>query len=314
MNKFFITGGAGFIGSHLCEHIFETFPKSKIVIVDKLTYASNINYLEQILKSKRVKFIKSDILDEKNYISYLKNTDFAINVAAESHVDNSFKNALNFTKTNTLGAQIFLMSCLKMKVKKIIHVSTDEVYGEKIYGRSKETDVLNPTNPYSASKAAAEMIMNAFARFNKNKILIVRSNNIYGTRQYPEKLIPVIITSILNKRKIPVHGNGKYLRCFLSVHDFCSALILLIKEKKTGIFNLGNEKNYSNIKVVKMISKIFNIDYKKQIFFVKNRLFNDRKYSLNINKIKNLGWKPKNNIENDLPTIIAWYKKNYFKS
>lgn len=312
MNKFLITGGAGFIGSHLCEKIFATFPKSQIVIVDKLTYASNINYLTKILKSKRVKFIKSDILDEKNYISNLKNVDIAINVAAESHVDNSFKNSLTFTKTNTLGAQVFLMSCLKMKVKKIIHVSTDEVYGEKIYGRSKETDALNPTNPYSASKAAAEMIMNAFARFNKNKILIVRSNNIYGIRQYPEKLIPVIITSLLNNKKIPIHGTGKYVRCFLSAHDFCNAVILLLKKNKSGIFNIGNEKSYTNLKIVKMISKIFNIDYKKQIFFVKNRLFNDRKYNLNINKIKNLGWEPRNNIENDLPVIIEWYKKNYF--
>lgn len=312
MSKFLITGGAGFIGSHLCEKIFATFPKSQIVIVDKLTYASNINYLTKILKSKRVKFIKSDILDEKNYISNLKNVDIAINVAAESHVDNSFKNSLTFTKTNTLGAQVFLMSCLKMKVKKIIHVSTDEVYGEKIYGRSKETDALNPTNPYSASKAAAEMIMNAFARFNKNKILIVRSNNIYGIRQYPEKLIPVIITSLLNNKKIPIHGTGKYVRCFLSAHDFCNAVILLLKKNKSGIFNIGNEKSYTNLKIVKMISKIFNIDYKKQIFFVKNRLFNDRKYNLNINKIKNLGWEPRNNIENDLPVIIEWYKKNYF--
>ena len=312
MNKFLITGGAGFIGSHLCEKIFATFPKSQIVIVDKLTYASNINYLTKILKSKRVKFIKSDILDEKNYISNLKNVDIAINVAAESHVDNSFKNSLTFTKTNTLGAQVFLMSCLKMKVKKIIYVSTDEVYGEKIYGRSKETDALNPTNPYSASKAAAEMIMNAFARFNKNKILIVRSNNIYGIRQYPEKLIPVIITSLLNNKKIPIHGTGKYVRCFLSAHDFCNAVILLLKKNKSGIFNIGNEKSYTNLKIVKMISKIFNIDYKKQIFFVKNRLFNDRKYNLNINKIKNLGWEPRNNIENDLPVIIEWYKKNYF--
>jgi dTDP-glucose 4,6-dehydratase len=312
MRRFFITGGAGFIGSHLCEHIFMTFRTSHITIVDKLTYSSDIKYLANIIKSKRVKFIKSDILDDKNYASHLKNVDIAINVAAESHVDNSFKNALNFTKTNTLGAQVFLMSCLKMDVKKILHISTDEVYGEKIHGRSKETDNFNPTNPYSASKAAAEMIINAYTKFNKNKILIVRSNNIYGTRQYPEKLIPVVITSLIAKKKIPIHGTGKYLRCFLSVHDFCNALVLLIKKNKTGIYNIGNIKNYSNIQIVKIISKFLNIDYKKNIIFIKNRLFNDRKYSLNINKIKSLGWRPKNNLKEELPKIIEWYKKNIF--
>ena len=308
MKSFFITGAAGFIGSHICEHISLNFPNAKIYALDKLTYAGNKKFLNKLLKKKQFKFVKSDIIDSKRYIKYLNSIDCAINVAAESHVDNSFSNSINCTKTNAYGAHIFLQNCINKKVKKIIHISTDEVYGDKIKGSSKEGDKLNPTNPYSASKAAAEMIINSYKYVYKKNIIIVRANNIYGTRQYPEKLIPICIIKSLNNKEIPIHGNGKNIRHFLSVHDFCRGLVMIIKKTKKGTFNIGSNEKFSNIQIAKKIQKI--IGNKNFIKHVKDRPFNDTRYSISSNKIKKLGWKTKDNLFKQLPEMILWYKKN----
>ena len=187
--KIFITGAAGFIGSHLTEKLYEFFNNSQFVLYDKITYAANKKYIKKLLKKKNVKFIQDDLLNLKSLQVNLKNVDLAINVAAESHVDNSFGNSLLFTKTNTLGTHCFLEACRKQKVKKIIHVSTDEVYGENLNKPFKENQTLNPTNPYSASKAGADMMVNAYNQSYKLNVTTIRANNIYGTRQYPEKLV-----------------------------------------------------------------------------------------------------------------------------
>lgn len=169
MNKYFITGGSGFIGSYICEEIFNQDKNSLIFILDKLTYAADKKYLSKIITSRRVKFIKGDILNPKKYIPFLKKCNIAINVAAESHVDRSFNIPLDFTKNNTLGAHIFLDECFKLKINKVMHISSDEVYGDIKSGKSKETDLLNPSNPYSASKAAAELIINSYKKSLKKK-------------------------------------------------------------------------------------------------------------------------------------------------
>jgi UDP-glucose 4,6-dehydratase len=313
MKSFFITGAAGFIGSHLAEYIFHSFPKSRIIALDKLTYAGNKFFLKEIINDRRVKFIRSDIIDTKKYFSFLKKTDCAINLAAESHVDNSFVNSTIFTKTNTFGAHIFLQNCIQAKVKKIIHISTDEVYGDKRKGISYEVDKLDPTNPYSASKAAAEMIVNSYNFFIKKKIIIVRANNIYGTRQHKEKLIPQCIYSLLKNKRIPIHGNGKNKRHYLSVNDFCSAIKILVKKKVEGIFNIGSEEEFSNFEIANKICQLMNFDPIKKITFVKDRPFNDTRYSVSYKKIKKLGFKNKKQILLELPKIIDWYKKNYNK-
>jgi dTDP-glucose 4,6-dehydratase len=310
MNKFFITGGAGFIGSHICEKIFNTYSNSQIVILDKLTYAGNLFFLKDIIKSKRIKFINADIIDYKKYDKYLKNSDVVINVAAESHVDRSFENSLLFTKTNTLGAHILIQKSFEYNIKKIVHVSTDEVYGEIKSGSANELSQLNPTNPYSASKAAAEIIINSYRFFAKEKIITVRGNNIYGTRQFPEKLIPTCIYNLLTGRKIKINGDGSNVRCFLSVYDFIDAILLLIKKKTNGIYNVGNHHEYHNLEVAKLICNLLGKNIKKEIKFVKDRPFNDKRYSINTEKIKRIGWRPKKNLINDLPFIISWYKKN----
>lgn len=310
--KIFITGGAGFIGSHICEKLYESIPKSKLLILDKLTYAANKSFLSKILiDKKRVKFLQADIINSNKYTKLIKNFDLAINVAAESHVDRSFTNSTLFTKTNTFGAHIFFQSCLNAKVKKIIHVSTDEVYGEKLSGSFKENNKLNPTNPYSASKAAAEIIINSYKYHLKSNILIVRGNNIFGNRQYPEKLIPSCIYNVLKNKPIKLHGNGKNIRCYLSVYDFADAIYLLIKKNKIGTYNIGNNKYFKNIEIAKLICKALNVNPRKYIKFVKDRPFNDKRYSINISKIKSIGWKPKRDLRNEIENIISWYSKNY---
>ena len=308
MKSFFITGAAGFIGSHVCEKIIEQYPKAKIFVLDKLTYAGNIKFIKHLILKKKIKFIKGDIINSNVYSRYLNNIDCAINIAAESHVDNSFTNSINFTKTNVLGAHTFLQQCINRNVKKIIHISTDEVYGDKIKGKSKETDKLNPTNPYSASKAAAEMIINSYKFVKKKNIIIVRANNIYGIRQYPEKLIPVCITSLMKNKKISIHGNGKNIRHFLSVNDFCKALILIIKKVDLGIYNVGCNEKFQNNEIAQKISSLMN--KKNQIRHVKDRPFNDTRYSITSSKLNKLGWIPKDKLFLKLPEIITWYKNN----
>ena len=174
-----VTGGAGFVGSTLCEKIIADNKNNKLIILDKLTYSGNLKYLKNILDSKRVMFIKGDLLNSKLYSSFLKNVDVAINVAAESHVDNSFNAPIQFTTNNTLGTHMFLENCISLNVSKIIHISSDEVYGEKLKGEYLENSPLTPTNPYSASKAAAELIINSYKFSYKKKIITLRGNNIF---------------------------------------------------------------------------------------------------------------------------------------
>ena len=310
MRRIFITGGAGFIGSHISEEIFHTFKKSKIIVFDKLTYAGNKHYIKNIINSPRVNFVKGDINNYYSYTKLLKKVDLAINIAAESHVDNSFTNPISFSLTNTVGAHTFLLNCINNKVKKIVHISSDEVYGEKLIGRCDETQKIEPTNPYSASKAAAEVIINSHKYSYKKEIITIRGNNIYGIRQYPEKLIPRCIISLLKNEKIPLHGKGNNIRHYLSARDFAKAVCLLIKKRNRGIFNVGSYDSFSNIHIAKSICKILNKDPKKFIKSVKDRPYNDRRYSISTNKIRKLGWRPKNTLMVDLLDIIEWYKNN----
>jgi dTDP-glucose 4,6-dehydratase len=311
MKKIFISGAAGFIGSHLSEFLYKKFTHANFILLDKLTYASNKQYLKSILKSKRVSFIRDDIINFNVLIKLLKNVDLAINVAAESHVDNSFGNSLLFTKTNTLGTHSFLESCRINKVKKIIHVSTDEVYGESKNIAFGENQFLNPTNPYSASKAGADMIANSYIHSYEMPINIIRANNIFGIRQYPEKLISKTIFSFLRKKKMTIHGNGDYYRHYLAVEDFCESIhTIILKGKKFEIYNVGSEDCYKITDVIKLIANNLNINYNKNICFIKNRPFNDKIYKINCKKLKKLQWHPKLQLRDKIYQLCDWYKKN----
>ena len=314
--KILITGAAGFIGSHLAEKLFSTYKRSKFILYDKITYAANKIYIKDVIKKKNVKFIKSDLLNFNQLEKNLNNVDLAINVAAESHVDNSFGNSLIFSRTNTLGTHCFLEACRKQKVKKIIHVSTDEVYGENLKKPFKEDQILNPTNPYSASKAGADMMVNAYKKSYKLDITTVRANNIYGIRQYPEKLISKSIYNFLRNKKMTIHGKGNNYRFYLSVEDFCDGMLQIInKGKFQEIYNIASDKKYKVINVIKLISNYLNKDFKKNVKYVTDRPFNDKIYQINCDKLKKLSWKVKRNLEDDISHIIDWYieNKNIFK-
>ena len=311
IKKIFITGSAGFIGSHLSEKLFHVYRKCNFILYDKITYAAKKLYIKNLVAKKNVKFIKNDLLNFNVLKKNLQNVDLAINVAAESHVDNSFGNSLVFTKTNTLGTHCFLEACRRQKVNRIIHVSTDEVYGENSGIPFKEKQFLNPTNPYSASKAAADMIVNAYKKSYNMNINTVRANNIYGTRQYPEKLISKTILCLLTKKKIPIHGKGDNYRHYLSVHDFCNGVVKIIKNGKfKEIYNISSDKSYKVKYIIKIIAKNLNKDFKSNIKFIKDRPFNDKIYKINCSKLKKLNWKVERNLTDDISTICDWYKSN----
>ncbi len=314
MHKIFITGGCGFIGSHITEYLFNKYKKSSIYVYDKISYAASTKNLKNISKSKRVHIIKKDILNYDELEKFSKNTNILIHAAAESHVDNSFNLTNDFIKTNVLGTKNVLDVCKKNKIKKIVHISTDEVYGEIYKSSFNESSSFNPSNPYSSSKAAAEMIINGYIHSYNLPIIIVRANNIFGTRQHPEKLIPGCCWSLIKKKKFPIHGKGKQLRSFLYVGDFCEGLYkILTKGKKKEIYNIGSNFEYQNFEVYKLIAKENNLNYKKFSRFVKDRPFNDFRYSLDFNKIIKLGWKPKTKIEDKISEINSWYKENILR-
>jgi UDP-glucose 4,6-dehydratase len=307
-----ITGADGFIGSHLSEFLFKNYPESEFILFDELTYAANIKFLNSIINSKRVKFIKADLVDYDKLLRSLKNVDLAINAAAESHVDNSFGNSLLFTKTNTLGTHCFLEACRVNKVKKIIHVSTDEVYGQNLGKPFEESRFLNPTNPYSASKAGADMLVNSYVHSFKIPIITVRANNIFGTRQYPEKLISKTIYNLINKKKMTIHGKGNYYRYYLSVYDFCDAILILIKYgKNANIYNIGANKCFKITTVVKIICKSLKKNFKKNVKYIKTRPFNDKVYKISSSKLRKLNWNARRDLRNEINEICQWYKKNF---
>ena len=311
MHKIFITGGCGFIGSHLTEYFFKKYKNSMIYVYDKITYAAREKNLKDISKSKRLKIIKKDLLNYKALEKYSKNTNILIHAAAESHVDNSFNLTNEFIKTNVVGTKNVLDACKVNKIKKIIHISTDEIYGEIYKSSFNEKSKFNPSNPYSSSKAAAEMIINGYIHSYKLPIIIIRANNIFGTRQHPEKLLPGSCWSLIKRKKFTIHGNGEQKRSFLYVKDFCEGLDKIIsKGKNQNIYNIGSKFEYKNIDVFKLVAKENNLKSSEFVKYVKDRPFNDFRYSINFNKIKRLGWKPKTKIEDKISEINDWYIKN----
>ena len=246
MKKIVITGGCGFIGSHITEFFYNKYKDAQIIVYDKITYAAHIKNLDE-MKTNRLKLLKFDILNFKKLRQTTKNLDLLIHAAAESHVDNSYQLGDDFVKTNVLGTKNVMQACKENKVKKIIHVSTDEIYGEVFKGSFNENAKFNPSNPYSSSKAASEMIVNGYIHSYKLPVITVRGNNIFGTRQHPEKLISGCCWSFLNNKKFTIHGKGNQKRSFLYVKDFCEALDKVYKKGKIfEAYNVGSNFEYKN--------------------------------------------------------------------
>lgn len=305
-----ITGAAGFIGSHVFDHLSNLFPKAEITILDKLTYAANLKNIPSVEKNPNHKLVIGDLVDFDLCLKVTNMADLVINLAAESHVDNSFNNSIIFSKSNELGTHTLMEACKQNNVKKIIHVSTDEVYGENIDKPFKEEDRLNPTNPYAASKAAAEMIVKSYYTSFKLPVIIVRANNIYGVRQYPEKIIPKFILRCIHDKPLQIHGDGSNLRHYLSAIDFACALELILEKGISGqAYNIASDIELSNLEVAELVSKYFK--HKKiKIEHVNNRPFNDSRYAVDDKKLRDLGWSPQRNLFEDLPKIVDWYKSN----
>lgn len=312
MKQIVITGGAGFIGSHIVDRFAANYPKAKIAVVDKMTYAADIRNIMNHISSGRVELIVGDVCSPHICARAVKGADLVIHAAAESHVDNSFSNSLEFSRTNVEGTHCLMEACRQEGVPKIIHVSTDEVYGEITEGAADEGAPFRPTNPYSASKAAAEMIINGYRQSFKIPVIIVRANNIFGVRQYPEKIIPKFILMMASGQTLTLHGSGQHRRHFLDVRDFTAALDLIARKGKIGqAYNVGAIEEYSNKQVAEMICGVFGVDPAKHIRRVKDRPFNDARYAIEWAKLEKLGWTPRRRLSRELPKIARWYLQNF---
>jgi dTDP-glucose 4,6-dehydratase len=311
MNNILITGGAGFIGSHVVDAVVARYPRSQITILDKMNYAANINFIIDHLKADRIKFIVGDITDYPAMLAATRGVDLVLNLAAESHVGRSFDNSMEFTRTNTFGTHVILEAARQQNVSRFIHVSTDEVYGEVLTGSAAEDRPLHPNNPYSGSKAAAEMIIQSYWRSFKARATIVRANNIFGIRQYPEKIIPKFILQAIEGTPMTIHGDGAHRRHYLAAQDFSSALILLAEYGEVGqAYNVGADEEYSNYAIAEMVCRQAGCLPSQNICFETDRPFNDRRYAIDSRKVKALGWSPQRRLPEDLPDIMTWYRTN----
>lgn len=308
--KICVTGGAGFIGSNFIRYVLNKYEDYKVINLDKLTYAGNLENLRDITHNPNYKFIKGDICNTKLVNSLLKDVDYVINFAAETHVDKSIKDNISFIKTNVEGTYILLDSARKNNIKKFIQISTDEVYGSIEEGKFKETDTLMCRNPYSASKAGGDRLAYSFFVTYKLPIIITRSSNNFGPYQHPEKLIPLFITNLLENKKVPLYGDGLNIRDWLYVIDNCKAIDFILHNGKNGeIYNIGGENEKTNMEITKFILNELNKD-ETYIQYVKDRLGHDRRYSLDCTKLNNLGWSPKFKFKEALKKTINWFKIN----
>ena len=316
MKKVLITGGAGFIGSNFIHYILSKYNDYQVINLDKLTYAANLENLKDIEDNKNYRFIHGDIADQEFIFKLFENEkfDIVINFAAESHVDNSILNPQIFTITNILGTQVLLDACRKYNIKRFHQVSTDEVYGELALDDKSilftEKTPLNPSSPYSASKASADMLVKSYYRTYSLPITISRCSNNYGPYQHLEKLIPLMISKAINNDNLPVYGNGLNVRDWLHVYDHCTAIDLIIHEGKIGeIYNIGGNNEKSNIDVVKIILKELGKS-EKLIKYVNDRPGHDLRYAIDSTKIKTtLNWKPVYSFEKGILDTIKWYTK-----
>ena len=316
MKKVLITGGAGFIGSNFIHYILSKYNDYQVINLDKLTYAANLDNLKDIEDNKNYRFIHGDIVDQEFIFKLFENEkfDIVINFAAESHVDNSILNPQIFTITNILGTQVLLDACRKYNIKRFHQISTDEVYGELPLDDNSilftEKTPLNPSSPYSASKASADMLVKSYYRTYSLPITISRCSNNYGPYQHLEKLIPLMISKAINNDNLPVYGNGLNVRDWLHVYDHCTAIDLIIHEGKIGeIYNIGGNNEKSNIDVVKIILKELGKS-EKLIKYVNDRPGHDLRYAIDSTKIKTtLNWKPVYSFEKGILDTIKWYTK-----
>ena len=315
--KIIVTGGAGFIGANFVYYELKNHPDDKIICLDKLTYAGNLETLADAQKNPNFKFVRGDIADREAVYKLFEEEkpDVVVNFAAESHVDRSIEDPELFLRTNIIGTSVLLDACRKYGIKRFHQVSTDEVYGDLPLDRPDlfftETTNLHTSSPYSASKAAADLLVQAYQRTYKIPATISRCSNNYGPYHFPEKLIPLMIINALHDKKLPVYGKGINVRDWLFVEDHCAAIDLIVRKGTIGeVYNIGGHNERTNLEVVKTILKILGKS-EDLIEFVTDRKGHDQRYAIDPTKIKNeLGWTPQTKFDDGIKKTVAWYLEN----
>ncbi len=319
--RILITGGCGFIGSNFIRYILKKHADYQVTNLDRLSYAGNLKNLEDIEQEyeSRYEFIKGGVCDKTLVSKVMKNADLIFHFAAESHVDTSIENPLIFTKNNVMGTHVMLEVAKKENEKRIrsgksqlkfIHISTDEVYGSVKTGKTSEDDLFNPSNPYSASKSGADLLARAYYYTYGLPVIITRSSNNFGPFQYPEKIIPLFITNIIEGKGVPVYSDGLNVRNWIYVLDNCAGIDFISMNGDAGeVYNIGGDNEISNIELTKIILSRMGKD-ESFIEFVKDRPGHDFRYSLNCDKINKLGWKPVVDFNSAINDTILWYESN----
>jgi dTDP-glucose 4,6-dehydratase len=310
--RYFVTGGAGFIGSNFIHSVLSD-PNNEVINYDKLTYAGNLDNLKDV-DCGRYTFIKADITNHVALSSSLsKHTpDVLVSFAAESHVDNSLVSATEFIDTNVMGAEVVLRCSRDLGVK-LIHISTDEVYGSLVALEASESSKFDPNSPYSVSKAAGDMMCKAHYVSFGTPVIVMRGSNAYGPRQHPEKLIPKSITNLLSDETIGVYGKGLNVREWIYVEDFCSGILTAIEKGEVGqAYNVGGGavNRVANNKIAKSLCRGLEKSPEAYIEYVRDRAGHDMRYALDSSKLRDLGWAPKHNLDSGIDKTIEWYRKN----
>ena len=315
--KIVVTGGAGFIGGNFLYHMLKNHPEDEIICFDALTYAGNMETLEEALKNHHFKFIKGDIADREAVYTLFETEkpDVVVNFAAESHVDRSIRNPELFLRTNIIGTSVLLDACRQYGIQRYHQVSTDEVYGDLPLERTDlfftEQTPIHTSSPYSASKASADLLVQSYHRTFKVPITISRCSNNYGPYHFPEKLIPLMIVNALHDKQLPVYGKGENVRDWLYVEDHCAAIDLIIRQGRVGeVYNIGGHNEKTNLEVVRAIIKELGKSG-DLIQYVTDRPGHDMRYAIDPTKIHNeLGWKPTTKFADGIKQTIEWYKNN----
>jgi dTDP-glucose 4,6-dehydratase len=310
VKRLLVTGGAGFIGSNFVRYMLSRYPHYEIVVLDKLTYAGNLANLADIADNPNYRFVKGDIGDQQLVDGLVAEVDAVLNFAAETHVDRSIMDAGSFIQTDVYGTFVLLEAARKHRIKRFLQVSTDEVYGDVATGSSREDDPMRPRSPYSASKAGGEMMARAYHVTYEVPVLITRGSNNYGPYQYPEKLIPVLITNAIDDQELPIYGDGRQIRDWLYVMDHCTGIDVVLHHGEVGeAYNIGGGNERINLDIATQVLELLGKP-RSLLRFVQDRPGHDRRYSLDTGKLRGLGWEPARNFEEGLAETVRWYVEN----
>ena len=308
--RYLVTGGAGFIGSHYVRTMLTERDDVEVTVLDKLTYAGNLANLAPVADSPRYRFVQGDICDASLLDDVLPGHDVVVNFAAETHVDRSIHGGADFVLTNVLGAQTVFDACTRHEIPRVLHVSTDEVYGSIPVGEFVETDRLDPNSPYSAAKAGSDLLARAYHVTHGLNITTTRCSNNYGPYQFPEKVVPLFVTNLIDGKKVPLYGDGLNVRDWLYVDDHCRGIQLAVEKGAPGeYYNIGGGVELTNKELTQRLLDACGADW-EMVEYVEDRKGHDRRYAIDDSKIRALGYVPRGSLEEHLAETVAWYRAN----